>query len=150
MKPNDDISEDLPSAVIERLAAGDRQVSILTPQVDRAVIQAARVQFAARRPKRALSAAPLWGLSAAAAAALAFVFIAVRTPLLLERAPLDTPAPAALQRAAVASDYDGSGTLDVLDAFVLTRELARNPRFAANETVDDLMQRIVALEAGVQ
>jgi hypothetical protein len=173
---NDETDIELPQALIDRLEKQDRSVAMLTPQVDRAIAAAAEEQFrvrgdgvsneltevntpipqtdhdelspagdavsvpgqlahalsrgtnrSARRPHRS---AP-WGLAAAAAAAVVFIVVALREP-------------------GLAGDFDGSGSIDVLDAFALSRELEQDPRFAANETVDSLMARIVALDGGAQ
>lgn len=128
---NDDTNIELPQALLERLKEQDRSVAMLTPQTDRAVAEQARAQFAQRPSVRRRNYAPAWGLSAAAAAALVFVFFAAQEP----------PLP---------GDYDGSGSVDVLDAFALSRELTQNPQLAANDSVDSLMQRIVALDGGLQ
>ena len=128
---NDETEFELPQALIDRLKEQDQTIAMLTPQVDRTLLTQAETQFAARPTVRRIRRAPVWGISAAAAAALMFVFIAVRSPTL-------------------PGDYDGSGSVDVLDAFALTRELADNPQFAASESVESLMQRVVSLDGGLQ
>lgn len=150
MTSKNDNEPTLPAALIERLRERDRAVAILTPQLDRMLEQQARAQFAARPQAPARRRAPLWGLSAAAAAALVFVVIAVREPMIADQAPLSLPRQTAFEQMSLPGDYDGSGTVDVLDAWQLSRALAQNPRLAANDTPDTLMQRIVALDRGVQ
>ena len=163
-----DTDSTLPAAIVERMKAQDRTLTMLTPQIDRAMEQHAQGQFGAdptrHLPRTRRRAASLWGVGAAAAAAVAFVVIVVREPLPLAgneptasipallvpgEAASELAAPAALRRA-VAGDYDGSGSVDVLDALRLSRDLAANPRFAANDTVESLMQRIVSLDGSVQ
>ena len=161
---NDETNIELPQALIDRLKAQDHSVAMLTAQADRNIAAAARAQFARPQVNSAGTGAVVdvrtqsanahrkdihdsaralrknarfrripasWGLAAAAAAAMVFVVVTLRSP-------------------ALPGDYDGSGSVDVLDAFALSRELAQNPQFAANDTVDSLMQRIVALDGGVQ
>jgi hypothetical protein len=128
---NEKTDIELPQALIDRLTEQDSAVAMLTPDIDRAIVAAAQAQFAARTdvpaPQRAAEWVPAWSLAAAAAAAFVFVVVAVRDPSL-------------------PGDYDGSGNVNVLDAFTLSRELSENPQFAANDTVATLMQRIVALD----
>lgn len=132
---NDETEIELPRALVERLRQQDRTIRALTPQVDRKVIAAAQSQFAERNATQTVPhtahQASAWGIAAAAAAALAFVVVTLRDPQL-------------------PGDYDGSGSVNVLDAFALSRELSENPQFAANDTVDSLMNRIVALDGGLQ
>jgi hypothetical protein len=149
MNTETDTEPKLPEVLIERLRAHERSVAVLTPRTDRTIEQAARAQFAARAPAPARRLSPAWGLSAAAAAAVVFVVVLIREPIVPDAGRLE-PMPAALEQARASGDYDGSGSVDVLDALRLSRELAENPQFAASDTVETLMQRIVALDGGVQ
>ena len=127
--PTDDL-EDLPQAIAARLKRAERSVSIVTPRVDRAVVDAARAHFASRRraaPRRRLAA-----LFAAAATILLAVLI-VR--------PLDQ-----LRVASSADDVDASGRVDILDAFALARSRAAGDASAATEErIEMLAERVVSL-----
>ena len=93
------------------LFAPDRPVP---PDIDRAVAQAARRHFA--RPQRRLWW-PRWAVPATAAAAIAIACLWWAQP---EKKASVTESPYALQ-AAVATDIDGNGRVDILDAFVLAK-----------------------------
>jgi hypothetical protein len=127
--PTDDL-EDLPQAIVARLKRAERSVSIVTPRVDRAVVDAARSHFASRpraAPRRRLAV-----LFAAAATILLAVLI-VR--------PLDQ-----LRVASAADDVDGSGRVDILDAFALARLRAAGDATAASEErIEMLAERVVSL-----
>jgi hypothetical protein len=127
--PTDDL-EDLPQAIVARLKRSERSVSVVTPRVDRVVVDAARAHFASRRraaPRRRFAV-----LFAAAATILLAVLI-VR--------PLDQ-----LRVASSADDVDGSGRVDILDAFALARSRAAGDATAATEArIEMLAERVVSL-----
>jgi|KBSSwiStaDraftv2_1062776.scaffolds.fasta_scaffold28312_6 hypothetical protein len=116
--------EELPDLLVARLQRADRSQGIVDPRTDRVVIDDARRYFASR-PRRARLAVMRWALPLAAAAALLIAVLVLR--------------PFGLQRAA--DDVDGSGRVDILDAFALARSQADQ------ESVDALAARIVSLGA---
>src|SRR4029079_12316859 len=100
--------EELPDALVARLRRADRSQAIVDPRTDRAVIDDARRYFFAARPLRVRKPAIRWALPLAAAAAL-LVAVRVLRPFGLQRS---------------ADDVDGSGRVDILDAFALARSQA--------------------------
>jgi hypothetical protein len=135
MNPENERYENLPDAIIERLRARDSKVSMLTPAVDRAVNDAARQQFAPRRPRAAVRRFTV-PLTAAAAAALVAILI-VR--------PFDAPVDEEAMR--LADDVDGSGQVDILDAFALARSRRDDAGIASQDRIDELAERIVSLSS---
>jgi hypothetical protein len=115
--------EELPDALVAKLERADRSQAIVDPRTDRAVIDDARRYFVASRPRRARKPVIRWALPLAAAAAL-LVAVLVLRPFGLQRSP---------------DDVDGSGRVDILDAFALARSQADQ------ESVDALAARIVSL-----
>ena len=140
MNENDRNDEHLPDAIVERLRARDRNLAFLTPRVDEALERAAAEHFARRGthgfPRAGARARLRWTLPAAAAAALLAAIVVVQLENDVER-------PAAL----VADDVDGSGHVDILDAFALARAHAgagvANP--AEQPDVARLAARVVTL-----
>jgi hypothetical protein len=117
--------EELPDALVARLERADRSQAIVDPRTDRAVIDDARRYFLTARPRRARKPVIRWALPLAAAATVLAAVLLVR--------------PFGSQR--LADDVDGSGRVDVLDAFALARSQA------SQESVDALAARIVSLGA---
>jgi hypothetical protein len=99
--------DELPREIVARLRAADRAQPIVDPRTDRAVLDAARSFFSGRPEARAAQRARR--LLPAAVAAAAAVVLAV-----LVVQPLDRLAPHP-------DDVDGSGQVDILDAFALAR-----------------------------
>jgi anti-sigma-K factor RskA len=128
--------DQLPDAIVARLRARDRGLALLTPVVDRAVEAAAREQFAPRRSRTA--AAHGWRYAAAAAAAVALIAVFIAQPF----------APDEALRPRLADDVDGSGRVDVLDAFALARSRANDPGSVSQSRIDSLVARIVSLDDG--
>jgi hypothetical protein len=126
--------EALPAAIVERLRAREHRVALLTPAVDRAIEAAARDQFAPRRLRPA--AGRRWWYPAAVAAAVALVALFVVPPY--EQARIESQF--------LADDVDGSGRVDILDAFVLARARAGDPEAVSQERIDELAERIVSLD----
>ena len=126
--------DQLPAAIVARLQAQERSVAMLTPAVDREIRNAAHAQFASRQSR---SAARRWYAPAAAAAAVALIALFIARPF-------EEPAVEALR---LADDIDGSGQVDILDAFALAR-LARDADDESGRgRIDALAERIVALDA---
>lgn len=124
--------DQLPDALVERLRRRERTVSILRPDIDRAVIDAARSQFAGRRAPYAQRRSWLIPSAAAAAAVVLVALFIVR--------PLPTPEPNLL-----ADDVDGSGRVDILDAFALARARTGDPAAVSQARLDELTSQIVSL-----
>jgi hypothetical protein len=114
--------EELPDALVARLERADRSPTIVDPRTDRAVIGDARRYFVAARPRPVRKPVFRWALPLAAAAAALLVAVLVLRPF--DRS---------------ADDVDGSGRVDILDAFALARAQADQ------ESVDALAARIVSL-----
>jgi hypothetical protein len=146
MNENDRHDEELPRAIAERLRARDRNVAFLTPRIDAALERAAAEHFAGRaEPAHARKRwAKRWAIPAAAAAALLAAIIVLRPG-----GHFEPPAPMAASNRT--DDIDGSGQVDILDAFALARAQAgagveadaASP--AAQRDVAALAARIVAL-----
>lgn len=128
--------DQLPDAIVARLKARDQGLAVLTPAVDRAVETAARKQFAPRRSRTA--AAQGWRYTAAAAAAVALIAVFITQPF----SPNDA------DRRRLADDIDGSGRVDVLDAFALARSRANDPGAVSQSRIDALVASIVSLDTG--
>ena len=123
-------SIELPSALIEELKRQDKAVAVLTPAVDRQVSEAASAYFA-RRPERSRPIARRWALTGTLAASLLVGVFLVRMQSELEPDMLT-------------NDIDGSGVVDILDAFALAR-MAGGLGQAPQAEIDALIMEIVAL-----
>jgi len=118
--------DDLPESLVARLKRTDRALPIVDPRTDRAILDGARRYFVAGRPRRTASMPTLrWALPLAAAAALLVALLFVQ--------PFGPKTSA--------DDVDGSGHVDILDAFALARAQADRDR------VDELAARIVSLSS---
>ncbi len=127
MNPEPETIE-LPGDIVERLERLDKSVSVLTPAVDRQVREAAAVHFV-QRPDRVRSTSRRWAVVGTLAASLvAGVFLV----------PMQT----GMEATMLANDIDGSGVVDILDAFALART-DRAPGSQAE--IDALIRDIVAL-----
>ena len=131
----DDEDLDLPDELIQGLARLDKAVAVMSPDADRRIAEAARVHFG-ERPRRARSAGRRWAMAGSLAASLlvGVLFWRAQTPV------------EDLRVASVANDIDGSGVVDILDAFALARMQAADRTPAAQAEVDALSMRIVALD----
>lgn len=135
---------DLPEELAQELARLDGSVAVMSPEADRRIAEAAREHFGTR-PRRARPAGFRWAMAGSLAASLLVGVLLWRTY---------TPmGPADLRVATVASmpdDVDGSGAVDILDAFALAR-MARADRAPAAQTkVDALVMSIVALDGSAE
>ena len=117
--------EELPESLVAQLKRSERAQAIVDPRTDRAILDEARRYFFAARSRRIRRAALRWALPLAAAAALLVALLVVQ--------PFGPPRSA--------DDIDGSGRVDILDAFALARSQADRER------VDELAARIVSLSA---
>lgn len=121
-------SIELPDDVAEGLGRLDKSVAVLTPAVDRRVTDAAAAHFA-ERPDRRRPARRRWAVAGTLAASLAVGVFLVRMQTGMEPAML-------------ANDFDGSGAVDILDAFALAR---MDEERVAQGRIDSLIADIVAL-----
>ena len=131
----DDEDLDLPDELIQGLARLDKAVAVMSPDADRRIAEAARVHFG-ERPRRARAAGRRWAMAGSLAASLlvGVLFWRAQTPV------------EDLRVASVANDIDGSGVVDILDAFALARMQAADRTPAAQAEIDALSMRIVALD----
>lgn len=134
MKPETEPFDSLPDALVERLRDRERSVAMLTPAVDRAVTEAARAQFAPRRERPAVDRR--WQIPAAAAAAVALLALFISRPF--DQTGVESPR--------LADDIDGSGEVDILDAFALARARRDDPAAVSQARIDEITARIVALD----
>jgi hypothetical protein len=125
--------DQLPEALVERLKASERAVGMLTPAQDREILEAAREQFAARPARPEIRRR--WHIPAAAAAAVALVALFVARPF----------DQAGVEVTRLADDIDGSGQVDILDAFALARSRAADADSVSQGRIDELTDRIVSL-----
>lgn len=127
MKPDNNTSEELPDALIDRLKSADTQPALITSRVDHQLLQDAATQFSSRRPARKRRS--LW-LAAAATVLLALFIVQLRPPDFGDDA-------------IAYSDADGSGQIDIADVLFLARKHAGDD--AAQAQLDAVAQRIVTL-----
>ncbi len=130
---------DLPGELIQGLARLDPSVAVLSPETDRRIAEAVRAHFGERRPRRARPAARRWAMVGSLAASLLVGVLFWRT-----YTPVETTRLARV--ASVADDIDGSGTVDILDAFALARVEPGGRGAAARAKIDALAMSIVALD----
>ena len=131
---------EMPDELIEGLAGLDKAVAVLSPETDRRIAEAARMHFAKRPSRRAPTGRRRWALAGSLAASLlvGVLFWRVQTPV------------ETLRVATVANDIDGSGAVDILDAFALAR-MERGGRTAAVQArIEALAASIVALNVSVE
>jgi hypothetical protein len=124
---------ELPRAVIDALSDLDGKVSVLTPAVDRTIRESAEAHFC-RRPERAAPRWKRWAFPGAIAASLLAGLLLIQIQL-------------AVQSPLAADDVDGSGTVDILDAFALARRPGFDSDVARQQEVDALAMRIVSIDA---
>lgn len=114
--------DDLPNDLIAALRRLDRSQPIVDPRTDQAVLGRARAYFDTRTERRAWPQRARWA-AVAAAAAIVLALLVVE--------PFNRPTDP--------DDVDGSGRVDILDAFAL----ARAPGGAERSVM--LAERIVTL-----
>jgi RNA polymerase sigma-70 factor (ECF subfamily) len=124
---------ELSDALIDALRRREAAPIRVPRVVDAAILRQARSHFA-RRERAYLPPLRYYWASAAAAAAIVIAVFALAT------FRHDTP-PAAR----ITDDVDGSGQVDVLDAFALARRDAPHPDSATQTRIEALLARIVAL-----
>ena len=121
-------SIELPSDVVAGLKGLDKSVAVLTPAVDRHVAAAAAAHFA-QRPDTARPMRSRWAVAGTLAASLVVGVFLLRVQPDLETDRL-------------ANDIDGSGVVDILDAFALAR---MNGAPASQAEIDALIMNVVSL-----
>ena len=131
---------DLPDELVANLVRSDKAVAVLSPEADRRIADAARTHFA-QRPRRARTAGRRWAMAGSLAASLLVGVLFWRT-----YTPVDPPELMVATVARNPNDIDGSGAVDILDAFALARMANANPTGTAQARVDALAARIVALD----
>ena len=126
-------TRELPDALAEALRRREAAPVLVPRVIDAAILRQARGHFA-RRERAYLPPLRYYWASAAAAATVVIAVFAAAT------FRHETPPAARL-----ADDVDGSGQIDVLDAFALARRNAPHPDPAAQTRIEALLARIVAL-----
>ena len=137
--PGNEEDFDLSGELIQGLARLDQSVAVLSPDTDRRIAEAARAHFGERRPGRVRPAARRWALAGSLAASLLVGVLFWRT-----YTPMETTRLAGV--ASVVDDVDGSGTVDILDAFALARVERGGRGAAARAKIDALAMSVVALD----
>lgn len=130
----------LPDELVEGLARLDKAVAVLSPEADRRISEAARTQFG-RRPRRARTAGRRWAMAGSLAASLLVGVLFWRT-----YTPVDPPELMVATVARVPNDIDGSGAVDILDAFALARMESGHRTVAVQARIDALAASVVALD----
>lgn len=123
-------SSELPGDLVREMQRLDRSLVVLTPSVDRRVAAAAAAHFRHRR-ERARPSMMRWAISGALAASLVIGVFVLRVQT-------------GVERQFQANDLDGSGVVDILDAFALARMNQASPAESQAE-IDALIREIVAL-----
>jgi hypothetical protein len=121
----------LPEELIAGLKRIDRTQAIVDPRTDRAVLAQAEQYFASRTERRATAGPKRWAIPVAFAAMIA---VALVIAPLAQRTLFGDP-----------DDVDGSGRVDILDAFALARQ--EQSAEAGAERVEEIVERIVSLSA---
>lgn len=111
---NENLELDAPKELLDDLGALYRVELPVPPEVDRAIIAMARERLA---PRRRLRLSLRWAWAGAVAAAVLLAVWIAYPPGRHEKAPLRSGHYAAKE------DFDGSGRVDILDAFALAREI---------------------------
>ncbi len=149
MQPDDDTTSlsgeeelDLPGELIEGLARSDKAVAVLSPEADRRIAEAARVHFGVRPSRGAPTAKRRWAMAGSLAASLLVGVLFWRT-----YTPVDPPELMVATVARIPNDIDGSGAVDILDAFALARMERGNRTAAVQARIDALAASIVVLDS---
>lgn len=129
MKPETE-SIELPNELVEGLKRVDTSIAVLTPAVDRRVSEVAAAHFG-ERPQGATRPARQWAMVGTLAASLMVGLFLVRMQSDVEQNLL-------------ANDFDGSGVVDILDAFALA-QMNNGLGEATQNEIDALVMQIVAL-----
>ncbi len=125
MKGEDEISGELPEALVQQLKAAEERRSLITASVDRSLDGMVQAQFA-NRPRRRSRAAPGW--LAVAASVLLALFV-VQSQRELPENP-------------VYGDINNSGQVNIADVLSLAR---RDDGKVTQQELDAFAQQIVSL-----
>jgi|KBSMisStaDraftv2_1062788.scaffolds.fasta_scaffold1111482_2 hypothetical protein len=128
-----DTPPELPDALIEALRRREAAAILVPREIEGAILRRARTQFATREAAYLPPIRNHW--LTASAAAIILIAIFSMTTLRHETPPASE----------IADDVDGSGQVDVLDAFALARRNAPHPDPATQTRIEALLARIVAL-----
>ncbi len=120
--------EGLPQSLVDELKSADRQVSMITAQVDRELAEMAVAHFS-NRQERAWGPRPVW------AAIAATVLIALFVLPLRDRS--------VSEQNQIYADVDNSGRIDIAD--VLTVARTRDPEKITQAEIDAFAMQIVSL-----
>ena len=122
-----------PNELVDDLAALYGADVEVPPEVDRAILTAARERIRSLRPaeRRWPRLVLRWAPAGAAAAVAAIMVLLFLVPA-LQPARESTQRAAALKRVPVREDIDESGEVDILDAFVLARRIESNNELPTN------------------
>lgn len=135
---------DLPEELAGELARLDRSVAVMSPEADRRIAEAARDHFGTR-PRRARPAGVRWAMAGSLAASLLVGVLLWRTYTPMGPADLGVTTVTS-----ISDDIDGSGTVDILDAFALARMARGDQAPAARAKIDALAMSIVALDSSAE
>ena len=131
---------DLPDELIRGLAGLDKAVAVLSPDTDRRISEAARAQFG-ERPRRTRTAKRRWAMAGSLAASLLVGVLFWRTYI-----PVKSPEIMVATVARMPNDIDGSGTVDILDAFALARMEGGHRTATVQVRIDAVAASVVALD----
>ena len=166
MREQDPQFDTLPESLADALREADGPRVLVPESIDRTVLDQAKAHFAERAetvpiPIEAAKSRgwrlgwPMWGGAVAAAVVVGLLtFVAIdafrdRTNRMFDDLSDAARQPIALQPGSpleLAWDVDHSGSLDVLDVFILAKRQERGDRGVTPEILADLSQRIVSLE----
>jgi hypothetical protein len=135
-EPNRQFDE-LPDEIVIGLRRIDRSQPIVDPRTDRAVLAQAQEYFAARPERRSIAGRGRWAVALSAAAMIVVAFLVVR--------PIDQ-----LGIVSGRDDVDGSGRVDILDAFALARLRDANAGSVSAARIDALAERVVSLSSSTR
>lgn len=133
----------LPDDLIQGLKRFDTAVAVISPDADRRVAEAAAAHFG-ERPRRARGTGRRWAMAGSLAASflVGVVFWRMQTPVEEARLAPVAPAGGVAVMAPVADDIDGSGGVDILDAFALARMARRAGTPPASDAPGDVRARV--------
>ena len=133
----------LPDDLVQGLKRLDTAVAVISPDADRRVAEAAAAHFG-ERPRRARGTGRRWAMAGSVAASflVGVVFWRMQTPVKEARLAPTAPAGGVAVMAPVADDIDGSGGVDILDAFALARMARRAGTQPAADTPGDVRARV--------
>ena len=132
----------LPDDLVRELKRLDTAVAVLSPDADRRVVEAAGAHFG-ERPVRARTAARRWAITGSLAASflVGVVFWRMQAPVEEARFAPVVPVAEVAVVAPVADDIDGSGVVDILDAFALARRARGAAASPAGQARSDVRAR---------